>query len=742
MNIPRDGMTSASARAQQEMLEALERELARREGAEQKDDSHRSQRSRRLDSRERSPRQRHRSRGRGDRVPPPPGPPRQRRFRERDERSPSSRVPDYVKRDQPARHRVSLYRSRSPSLGSRVDMGGYGDGSSGIAWANAEDKRAKRRLRSPEQKGEFSFAIGRERGPQRAAQAFPQYDRRKALEDRQRDRSPKPRRSRSRSGGDRQRERIPEQRPPLEAKVPKEANADDKDAAGATTSAEMLMLQCLGDISKGNPPPSQPAPPPLPTTPKAAQQYTGPYADIYTRENAQAALLVDKVVANHAILEKTHGGLEPTGNPGMLRPKKANSGGGAKITQAAALTPRHPKAFVAETALNDHYGAAVAAAVQPPTLIDTPKTVVEQALPPAQAAPEPSIDDIDDSKPEEELRMDPTDGALNPKEIFIGLYGEEAGLKEWETATRELRVDKADGQPYPRASFVDLYGGTKEWKTARRLSQEEMLAYKHAFDAYKETLKAQQQIAESQRQKELEKEKQLQERQEKGKQFERELKQSGIKPGEFANLAKVQISLPELEKSHEYKEEDIKDHVEEFIQTQGINQRVASILRSSHYLVQKHVTTYSLPRITRNPSGLLHANINEMSDHYLSLNEFVVENGIDPVSAGILLKFSWGIQKAVLRLPLMHGGTAPGTLDRFIKSSTLLTKSVDDFLKYNEIDEQGTKKLRDADPEVQREMLRENFKDRNNKSSALLSRISQAAKTIKYEKEHAHLTDF
>lgn len=91
--------------------------------------------------------------------------------------------------------------------------------------------------------------------------------------------------------------------------------------------------------------------------------------------------------------------------------------------------------------------------------------------------------------------MDPTDGALYPKEVFMGLYGEVVGLSQWEKADPERRIDTTDGQPYPKQSFVDVYGGLEEWEAAPR-----WLPSPQDLAVWKEMVKAQQEMQAQQNQ--------------------------------------------------------------------------------------------------------------------------------------------------------------------------------------------------------------------------------------------------
>jgi hypothetical protein len=87
----------------------------------------------------------------------------------------------------------------------------------------------------------------------------------------------------------------------------------------------------------------------------------------------------------------------------------------------------------------------------------------ERAAPPGPAAL--GAVNVDDS-----TRIDPTDGVAYTMQSFIEAYG---GTSEWDRAVAdvELRIDPSDGNAYNKESFVEAYGGTIEWDIAKPASK-------------------------------------------------------------------------------------------------------------------------------------------------------------------------------------------------------------------------------------------------------------------------------
>eukprot|EP00746_Dinoflagellata_sp_MGD_P139482 gnl/MRDRNA2_/MRDRNA2_72931_c0_seq1.p1 gnl/MRDRNA2_/MRDRNA2_72931_c0~~gnl/MRDRNA2_/MRDRNA2_72931_c0_seq1.p1 ORF type:complete len:218 (+),score=33.48 gnl/MRDRNA2_/MRDRNA2_72931_c0_seq1:431-1084(+) len=168
-----------------------------------------------------------------------------------------------------------------------------------------------------------------------------------------------------------------------------------------------------------------------------------------------------------------------------------------------------------------------------------------------------------------------------------------------------------------------------------------------------------------------------------------------------------------------------KAEVDQFLQSRNINPRVADALRESHPAIQKHAMA-GFPMVSTNPSGILHSRIAAATDHYNNLNNFIISNDIEVSTAKTLLECDMGIQKGVLRLPFIHAGTLEG----YIQEAKTLAQTVQDFIKENDLQEKAAKMVLDADPAVQREVIRSNLKDMKSPSAAVISRVLDAERRL------------
>lgn len=341
-----------------------------------------------------------------------------------------------------------------------------------------------------------------------------------------------------------------------------------------------------------------------------------------------------------------------------------------------------------------------------------PKVLARPTLQPPSAS-------STDSQPamEEEQRVDPTDGALYSKEIFLGLYGDEQGEINWQNAEPERRVDTTDGRPYTKQSFVDLYGGTKEWDNALPWTPtpKEFAAYK---ELQQEMLKAQQEMLKAQ---------QEIQRMDNEIQQEKQKRPPPNLPMEEPASKKAKVAIHSISAAAGL-DQDLNDstfdpEVEEFITTHSINPSVAHLLRKSPALVQKTVCSGFSINAT-NPSGMLRSRIITASAHFEKLNAFIMKNGIDGSTVQCILEQSVGVQKGIMRLPYTQGGT----LENYIDSCKALGKNVEKFLFINRIDESAAKMLRDSDPAIQNDVLNRSdpVMSVSNPSGALTSRVKVA----------------